>query len=205
MTTTTQTPPKLLMTERLLLCQLNAENAVQINDYHRRNRDHFSEWSPLYEEDYYDEAFQKKLLNRQEVATQMGSMLKFWLVERHTDVHPKPIVGDVHFNNIIRGAFQSCFLGYKMDKNYLRCGYMFEALNKAIQYMFTVEKLHRIEANIMPYNDKSIALIEKLGFVKEGFSPKYLKINGKWENHLRYALINDRLEQEDAKATANDD
>lgn len=117
-------------------------------------------------------------------------MLKLYLFEKE-DYDLKQIVGDIAFDNVVFGAFCSCTLGYKLDKTYVKNGYMQEALKTAIDYMFREVKLHRVEANIRPQNKESIRLVEGLGFQKEGFSPKFLKIKGKWEDHLRFALLND--------------
>lgn len=69
-----------------------------------------------------------------------------------------------------------------------------EALKAAIRYIFEEWKLHRIEANIIPRNAASIRVIEKLGFEREGYCRKYLKINGIWEDHYSYALLNKAVE-----------
>ena len=85
----------------------------------------------------------------------------------------------------------SCYLGYKLDREHIRKGYMTEALREGIKWMFHKEKLHRIEANIMPRNEASIKTVEKLGFVYEGISKSYLNINGVWEDHIHMVLLND--------------
>ena len=103
------------------------------------------------------------------------------------------VIGDLTFNNIVRGAFQSCHLGYKIDGRQLNQGFMTEALRCAIAYVFSELKLHRIEANIMPRNARSRRVVEKLGFVQEGLARKYLKINGAWEDHFHYVLLNDAV------------
>ena len=77
-----------------------------------------------------------------------------------------------------------------MDGAEINSGMMTDALKRAIRFAFEDMKLHRIEANIMPHNTRSISVVEKLGFVNEGLSRKYLKIAGKWEDHLHYVLLN---------------
>jgi len=59
----------------------------------------------------------------------------------------------------------------------------------ALRHAFRPLKLHRVEANIQPENVASIRLVERLGFRREGFSPRYLKIGGRWRDHVRYALL----------------
>jgi len=96
--------------------------------------------------------------------------------------------------NIVRGVFLSCHLGYGLDKDEINKGYMTEALNAVIRFAFDKVKLHRIEANVMPRNKPSIRIVEKLGFKNEGLARKYLKINGKWEDHIHFVVLNKKLE-----------
>ncbi len=119
--------------------------------------------------------------------------LRLWLFRKSDTGYTMPL-GNFAFTNIIRGIFfQSCFLGYKMDKDFLRQGYMEEALNEGIRILFEEYKLHRIEANIMPSNTPSLALAQKLGFENEGLAKQYLKINDIWEDHIHMVLLNDNL------------
>jgi [ribosomal protein S5]-alanine N-acetyltransferase len=91
------------------------------------------------------------------------------------------------------GAFLSCHLGYKLDKDEINKGYITEAIQKGIEVMFNEFGLHRIEANIMPKNKRSLRVVEKLGFYNEGLAYKYLKINDKWEDHIHMVLLNDNV------------
>jgi ribosomal-protein-alanine N-acetyltransferase len=98
------------------------------------------------------------------------------------------VLGAVNVNEIVRGPSQSAFLGYWIGAPYARQGYMTEALQLALRHAFGVLKLHRVEANIMPANRASIALVKRAGFRREGYSPRYLKIAGHWADHERWAL-----------------
>ena len=86
--------------------------------------------------------------------------------------------------------FLSCFLGYHMDEDFLRKGYMTEAVAAVVDYALGPLGLHRVEANVMPRNLPSLALLRKLGFEEEGLARDYLKICGKWEDHLHMAKRN---------------
>ncbi|MFN7038281.1 MAG: GNAT family N-acetyltransferase [Alphaproteobacteria bacterium] len=101
------------------------------------------------------------------------------------------LIGMINFSNIIRGVFQSCFLGYKIDQNYQGLGIMKNAVKTALKYIFEVLNLHRVSANYLPYNTRSAKLLESLGFKQEGIALKYLYINGKWEDHILTSLINE--------------
>ena len=93
-------------------------------------------------------------------------------------------LGQITFGNL-RGAY----LGYSAFVPYEGRGYMTEGLNLVLRHGFRGLGLHRIEANVQPDNARSIALAERLGFRREGYSPRYLKIGGRWRDHVRYALL----------------
>lgn len=80
-----------------------------------------------------------------------------------------------------------------MDVDEINMGYITEAIQEGIDIMFHEYGLHRIEANIMPKNVRSFKVVEKLGFYNEGLAYKYLKINGKWEDHIHMVLLNDEV------------
>ncbi len=98
------------------------------------------------------------------------------------------IVGFLNLNEIIRGKLQQAFLGYGGVAGFAGQGYMAEAMQLVLAHAFGPLGLHRIEANIQPGNRASIALAHRAGFVKEGFSPKYLMVDGDWRDHERWAI-----------------
>ena len=102
------------------------------------------------------------------------------------------IVGFININEIVRGLFQSGFLGYAAVAGYAGQGYMREGLGLVLAHGFADLGLHRLEANIQPGNAASIALVRGAGFVYEGYSERYLKIGGRWRDHERWAI---RVEQ----------
>lgn len=105
------------------------------------------------------------------------------------------IVGVVNFSQIFYRAFQNTYLGYYVDVDFAGQGLMLEGIGLAIERAFSTLGLHRIEANIQPENTASINLVKRLGFTQEGFSRRYLKINGEWRDHERWALtIEDWIE-----------
>ena len=109
------------------------------------------------------------------------------------------IAGVVNINSIVRGAFQSGYLGYCVGEPFARKGYMTEGLGLVVKYAFEELKLHRLEANIQPGNLASIALARRSGFRYEGFSPRYLMILGQWRDHERWALLADEVTENPAK------
>jgi ribosomal-protein-alanine N-acetyltransferase len=102
------------------------------------------------------------------------------------------IAGYVDITNIVRGNFLSGYVSYYAFAGHERQGYLKEGLQLVIAHAFGVLKLHRLEANIQPGNAASIALVRACGFCKEGYSPKYLKIRGRWRDHERWALLSAR-------------
>jgi [ribosomal protein S5]-alanine N-acetyltransferase len=101
------------------------------------------------------------------------------------------LVGFFNVSQIARGSLQSAYLGYAAAQRFARQGYMREGLELVLREAFLELRLHRLEANIQPGNAASIALARGAGFQREGFSPRYLKIGGRWRDHERWALLAD--------------
>ncbi|MBB4954546.1 ribosomal-protein-alanine N-acetyltransferase [Agrobacterium vitis] len=99
------------------------------------------------------------------------------------------VVGVLTLSQIALGNFRSCYLGYYSMAALAGRGLMTQALNATMAYAFDELGLNRVEANIQPGNHRSIALVQRCGFEKEGFSKRYLKINGAWCDHERWARL----------------
>ncbi len=109
------------------------------------------------------------------------------------------IVGTFNISGIIRGPFQSAYLGYEVFSPYNGKGFMSIGLKLIIKEAFGPLNLHRLEANIQPENEVSIKLVSSAGFVKEGFSRNYLNIGGQgWRDHERWALLNENWYEENS-------
>jgi ribosomal-protein-alanine N-acetyltransferase len=179
-----------LPTDRLFLCVLSPAAAPEAVEYLVRNRIFHKPYHQFHEDSYFTVSVQKMYLKSDINAYYSGSHFGFWI---YLQSEPSRVIGRVSFSGIVRGALQSCLVGYHLDENETGKGYMTEALIKACQYMFDYHGLHRIQADIMPRNVRSINTIERCGFVRQGLSEKYMAINGKWEDHYSYALINDKF------------
>src|SRR3954467_873898 len=113
----------------------------------------------------------------------------FALLARRTE--DDAIVGLFEFSEVVRGSFQNAYLGYWVGGPYAGQGYMREGMALALRFAFAELRLHRVEANIQPGNKRSLALANGAGFKREGFSPRYLKIGGRWRDHERWAILSD--------------
>lgn len=101
------------------------------------------------------------------------------------------LMGGLTLSNVRRGVTQTCTLGYWVGVPFARQGYMTAAVRRIIPFVFDELHLHRLEAACLPHNTASKQLLEKLGFVQEGLARRYLRINGLWQDHLLYALLED--------------
>jgi ribosomal-protein-alanine N-acetyltransferase len=178
-----------LSTPRLILQTPLIDDAQRCCDYYRKNRDLLSSFGPKRSSEFYTKSFQEELIIEDAAKLRRNASLRLWIARKE---QPEVYIGNMSLSQIVMGNFQSAFLGYQLDIDYLRQGYMTEALTTFITYGFEQIRLHRIEANIMPDNTPSRELAQKLGFVYEGLGQAYLNINGKWTDHMRYTLISTR-------------
>lgn len=111
------------------------------------------------------------------------------LVVRQGEADSLELAGVVNITNMVMGPFCSAYLGYYAFAGFERQGLMREGLAQAVRHAFRTLKLHRLEANIQPGNAASLALVRSCGFSKEGYSPRYLKIGGRWRDHERWAIV----------------
>lgn len=177
-------------TEHLMLRVLDGSSAARVLEYLQRNQAFFKEWTPPYPDDYFTLPFICKFLDSWYWNFLENRGVRFYYSLKND---PERIIGDISLSEIIYGPYCSCFLSYMQDENESGKGYASEAVSAVIKHAFDELNLHRIEANIMPRNRSSIKLVERLGFKNEGLAEKYLNINGKWEDHLHYVLLNPEM------------
>ena len=103
------------------------------------------------------------------------------------------IIGTANLSQIFRGNLQGAYLGFWASAEFAGQGYMTEGLQLVLCYAFKRLRLHRLEANVQPENQKSKALIKRSGFRYEGFSLRYLKVGGKWRDHERWAILSEEV------------
>lgn len=157
----------------------------------RSSRAHLERWEPIPPsgfDPYSSEAFDREIENHNTEREE-----RWLIIERETN----QIAGRIALTNIERGPFQNGRFGYWIGEPFQGKGLMSDALKLAVAYCFRpiTESglgLHRVCANIMPSNARSRNLLERAGFVKEGYSEKYLQIRGQWEDHERWAMTIER-------------
>ncbi|WDE05543.1 ribosomal protein S5-alanine N-acetyltransferase [Thalassomonas viridans] len=175
-----------LNTERLLITLLQPADYPLLQDYYRQNEQHLSPWEPLRESDYNQGAEVQKRLTRALTGYSQGKELHFAAYRPGE----KEIVALATYSNLIHGPFQACYLGYSIAEKYQGQGLMAEMLIATNAFVFEQLGMHRIMANYMPENIRSERLLNRLGFEKEGLAKSYLKIAGKWRDHVLTAKIN---------------
>ena len=109
-----------------------------------------------------------------------------FLVFRRSD---NALVGVFNFSEIVKGAFCSTYLGYFGFAPHAGNGYMTEGMALALDVAFRKLALHRVEVNIQPSNARSLGLAQRVGFTREGYSRRYVKIAGRWRDHVRFAML----------------
>ncbi len=175
-------------TSRLILKVLDAGWASKVCSFYAENKEHFEPFEPKRVPNFYSIDFHSANLSYEYNEFLHFHHLRMFLFEQ---THPEQIIGSICFSDIHMGSFLSCHLGYKIDYRFEGKGYTTEALYYAInQIIFKEYGLHRIEASVHPANIPSMRIMEKLGFKKEGIAKDFALLNDRWEDHIKYALIN---------------
>lgn len=164
-------------TKRVFLRAPEADDCDALIELYRSSRRHFAGYA---RSEFSRELFEVMLLDAAKDTNE------YFLVCRIED---GAIVGTLNFGQIFRKAFQNAYLGYQLFAGYTGKGYMTEAVDLGLRFAFLDLELHRVEANVQPVNKPSIGVLKRNGFVKEGFSRRYLKIGGRWRDHERWAIL----------------
>lgn len=177
-----------IATERLLLVSLPPEDAGRVLAYYERNREHLANFEPARPASFYTLAHWQQALSEAGDALRAGAGVRVYAVRKED---PRgSLVAQVALNNLVRGVFQAGHLGYSVDHACQGQGLMSEAVEAMVQYAFRTLGLHRVMANYLPENERSGRLLRGLGFRVEGYAHDYLKIAGRWRDHILTARIN---------------
>lgn len=174
-----------LFGERLIVRIPEQSDIAIIARYFRENEAHLAEFSP-YPKEFRSDEFWRLQVDLQQREFASDRSCKTFLFDKNDAT----VIGSANLSEFVRGAFQAAYLGYTLAKNKQGQGLMQEALSLLIGYAFSDLRLHRIMANYMLRNVRSGAVLERLGFTREGVARKYLLINGVWEDHVLASLTN---------------
>ncbi len=183
-------PPPLsarVVTERLVLRPPRPADVPAMRNALRKNADHLRPWSaaPAPGEDAASLTSVSRAVLRQRREWKTGLAYVFLVAPREDD---RRVIGRLALGGVLRGVFQSAYLGYWMDGACQGRGLMTEAVRAGTQFAFTAAGLHRVQAAVMPRNGASLRVMEKAGYRREGLAERYLCIGGKWEDHVLFAV-----------------
>lgn len=182
------TPGHVYLTDgNVIVRDARLDDADKISHYFKANRAHLKPWEPDRDESFFTRTNWAQRLIKLNELHKMG--LGFYLII--IDLSTNKMVGTVSFSQLVRFPVYSCNVGYSLAENAMGKGLMTGALKLACDYMFETQHMHRINAAYMPRNKRSEHVLQRNGFVTEGFSKQYLLINGVWEDHTLTALINE--------------
>ena len=179
----------ILETPRTCMRLPSHKDLPNILAYYSNNKSHLIPWEPKWPDNFLTEAVWQERISDSVKEFKHGTAVKFFIFDKDDN---NSIIGTINFSALVRGSFQACFLGYSLAQNKMGYGLMTEALQTAIQYMFTEQNIHKIMANYMPENSHSEAVLNRLGFRREGISNDYLYIQEQWRDHVLTSLNNPR-------------
>ncbi|MBZ9934811.1 GNAT family N-acetyltransferase [Mesorhizobium sp. BR1-1-16] len=180
-------PAPVISTETVILRSPGMADYAAWSELRGASRSFLMPWEPVWPIDDLTKPAFRRRLRRYQREMQEATGYPF-LVFRTGDL---TLVGGLTLSHIVRGVTQSCSLGYWMGERYAGKGFMTAAVKAVIPFVFDTLRLHRLEAACLPHNAASIRLLEKAGFTREGYARRYLNIDGRWQDHLLFAIVSD--------------
>ncbi|HEY5820115.1 MAG TPA: GNAT family protein [Mesorhizobium sp.] len=171
--------------ERVTLRPPNAGDYQQWAELRRESRAFLEPWEPRWTEDELDRTAWRQRLGRYREDLAQGSAIAFFIFHNTLG----DLLGGITLGNIRHGVAQTGHIGYWMGERHAGKGYMVESVRLVTDYAFSTLHLHRVEAACIPGNERSIRVLEKAGFQREGLLRSYLRINGIWQDHHLFALV----------------
>ena len=169
---------------RVVVRTTTLEDAPSIVAYFERNRGHLEPWEPGREAAFYTEAFWAARIRNYDEERVRGTAHRFCIA---TD----QVIGLISMMSIIaRAPVWNARVGYSLDKAHEGQGIMSEALGLVIRYAWGELGLRRLLAGYVPHNERSARVLERAGFVREGYHREFLYVGGKWEDHIETSLVN---------------
>lgn len=150
-----------------------------------RSRDFLTPWEPLWPVDDLTRTAFRRRLRRYQRDIRDDAAYPFFIF-RKSD---RALVGGITVSNVRRGVTQACSVGYWTGEAYARHGYMRDALRAVVRHAIRDLGFHRVEAACLPDNHASKSLLKQTGFTEEGYARKYLRINGAWQDHILFGIV----------------
>ena len=177
--------PPVLRSEKVMLRTPAISDYAQWAALREASREFLTPWEPIWPADDLTRIAFRRRIRRYYRDLRGGVGYPFFVFSRDGST----LLGGLTLSHVRRGITQACSLGYWMGAPYAGKGYMTSAVRTVIPFVFGTVELNRIEAACLPHNVPSITLLEKTGFVREGYARRYLCINGRWQDHLLYGLV----------------
>ena len=181
--------PPVLQGQRVQLRGPTSADFEQWSRLRRESRAFLEPWEPLWASDELQRSGWRCRIRRYREEFSAGTAVAYLIFEASSD----SLVGGITLGNIRYGVSQSAHIGYWMGERHAGQGYMQDAVRALVSHAFGAMRLHRIEAACIPGNTRSIRVLEKVGFTREGLLRSYLRINGIWQDHFIYGLVADDL------------
>lgn len=176
---------ELIRGQLLFLRQPSIADYAEWSELRAQSRAHLTPWEPTWSHDDLSRATFRRRLRAYAKDIRDDVSYPYYLFEASAGT----LIGGITLSNVRRGSAQTASLGYWMGANYAGRGYMRAAVETLIPVAFGGLRLHRLEAATMPRNAASVRVLEASGFEREGLARAYLKINGRWEDHLLYSRL----------------
>lgn len=157
---------------------------IALADLHARNREFLAPWDPLRPDEYFTVAGQRTDIDAALARHRAGEAVPFVVLDDDGEV-----AGRLTLSAIVRGAFQSCSMGYWLSQDRTGRGYATQAVNAAVDLAFTELALHRVQAATLVSNSASQNVLSRAGFERIGLAPRYLRIAGRWQDHLLFQRV----------------
>lgn len=180
-----QDPLPVLRSDRLRLRPPIMADHPAWADLRARSRAFLEPWEPLWPEDDLEKSAFRRRLKRYANEIRDGIAYPWFVFDAATDT----LLGGVTLAQVRRGVTQTGTVGYWMGESHAGRGVMTEAVGLVARFAFNTQRLHRLEASCLPENRRSIRLLEKVGFTREGVARRYLCIAGTWRDHLLWGLL----------------
>lgn len=149
------------------------------------SREFLTPWEPVWAADELTRNAYRRRLRRYTRDAREGEGYAFFIF----DYENEALLGGLTLSNVRRGVTQSCSIGYWMSKTFAGHGYMTDAVGTCLSFVFDELRLHRLEAACLPSNERSKAVLRRVGFKEEGYARQYLRINGAWRDHVLFAML----------------